>query len=59
MDNKEPDPIKIFIAQINQREARYKGDPLNKHVHHWLLPKELLLAVRDKLQTELPLFDTK
>lgn len=43
----ERDPITEFIERVDRLEARYKG---HKYADRWLVPREILIAVRDELK---------
>ena len=44
------DPVKEFIERIDRLEKRFKGD---KYADRWLVPKEILIAVRDELKAPM------
>lgn len=49
MDNQTNDDIADFIARVDRLQARYR---LDKYATHWLMPRELLIAIKDVLRDE-------
>lgn len=43
----EHDPVTDFIERVDRLEKRYKGD---KFAERWLMPRDLVIAVRDELK---------
>lgn len=41
------DPVTDFIARVDHLEKRFKGD---KFANQWLMPRDLMIAVRDELR---------
>lgn len=43
----ELDPVTEFIARVDRLEKRFKVD---KFANQWLMPRDLMIAVRDELK---------
>lgn len=42
--------IDNFISRVDRLEQRFEGDEIGKYIDEWLMPKDLLIAIRNHLK---------